>query len=44
MNNEIMLVLDTNEGSKILTIGESHVDENGVLVLRAFIKENEREK
>ena len=44
MNNEIMLVLDTNKGSKILTIGESHVDENGVLVLRVFIKENERER
>ena len=43
MNNKIMLVLDTNQGSKILTIGESHVDQNGVLVLRVFVKENESE-
>jgi hypothetical protein len=39
--NNVLLVLDTNGGSVHLSFGDSYVNEDGVLVLRVFIKEDD---
>ena len=39
----VMLILDTNKGSLPLSFGDSYVNEDGVLVLRVFIKEDDNE-
>jgi hypothetical protein len=39
----VMLILDTNDGSVPLSFGDSYVNEDGVLVLRVFIKEDDNE-
>ena len=43
MGNEMLIWLDTNEGSVPLSFGDSYVNEDGVLILRVFIKEDDNE-
>lgn len=43
MENKVVYILDTNKGSQELKVGYSHVEENGIMVVRLFIDKGEEQ-